>query len=83
MKIKEIKLRISSEEESYKVQDKAFSIGYFWSGYKGANNYRNESAKFLFLGKLKSYKILTFANKEEVFINSLKKEITVEEFLKL
>lgn len=83
MKIKELKLRISSEEQSRKVQDKAFSMGYFWSGQKDKLVYRNESALFLFVGKLKGHKLLTFANKEDVFNSSAKKEIEVEEFLKL
>lgn len=79
----ELKLSISSEEESKKVQNKAFSMGYFWSGQKDKFLYRNENAKFLFIGKLNGHKLITFANKEEVFNASLKKEIAVEEFLKL
>lgn len=83
MKTKELKLRISSEEECKKVQDVAFSIGYFWSGQKNKFLYRNENSKFLFIGKLKGHKLITFANKEEIFNSSAKKELSVEEFLKL
>lgn len=79
----ELKLRISSEEESKKVQNKAFSLGYFWSGQKDKLLHRNENAMFLFIGKLKGYKLITFANKEEIFNASPKKELSIEEFLKL
>jgi len=79
----ELKLRISSEEESKKVQNKAYLMGYFWSGQKDKFLYRNENSSFLFIGKLKGFKLITFANKEEIFNASLKKEISIEEFLKL
>jgi len=77
----EIKLRISSIEESKKVQDKAFSMGYFWHAYRDIFLYRNETSLFLFVGMLNGYKIITFANKEEVFNSSIKKEVSIEEFL--
>jgi hypothetical protein len=77
------KIKISSIKESELVQNKAFSLGYFWSGQKDKFLYRNENSSFLFIGKLKGFKLITFANKEEIFNASLKKEISIEEFLKL